>query len=54
MAGLHRYFKPLLRTKELTGTGESATKEVNAAVEHVLRGEKKRNTSTTLRKERII
>ena len=36
MAGLHKYFKPALPSKESTGISEVATKEANAAVEKVL------------------
>ena len=40
MAGLHRYFKPLLPSKESTGIGEAATKEANAAIQRVLESER--------------
>lgn len=36
MAGLHKYFKPALPTKESTGISQAATKEANAAVEKAL------------------
>ena len=40
MAGLHRYFKSLLSSKEEIGNGEAATKEANAAAERVLESER--------------
>ena len=36
MAGLRKYFKPVLPSKESTGISEAATKEANAAVKEVL------------------
>ena len=36
MAGLHKYFKPALPSKESTGISEAATKEANGAVEKAL------------------